>query len=219
MNNEINGENMKKLSGLKILCISASNRADARGTNSYRKCKAVLDEAEKHISDMQGEIIELQNHALNPCTACSGCLNSKRCAIDDDFNQIYEKIIVCDVLFIVSPHYAPIPAKLCMLMEKMGQVVSIRSSKDKSYKGETYGIKTAVITHGATAVNEAAQKKKKRILNDPIANALHDPQLEFIPFDEEWDTGICVQPIEMNRNGETLLKINEYVRKIISSFF
>ena len=211
-------ENPKKLAGLKVLCISASNRQDATETNSYRKCKAVLDEAEKHIPDMQGEIIELQDHALNPCTACSGCKNSKRCVIDDVFNHIYEKIITCDILFIVSPHYAIIPAKLCMLFEKMGTVVSIHSSKDKSYRGETYGIKTAIITHGATAVNEEAQKKKKRILNDPIAVALHDPQLKIIPFDDEWDTGICVQPIEKNTNGETLLKINEYVRRVINSF-
>ena len=216
-NNELNIEKPRKLSGLKILCISASNRTDATGTNSYRKCKAVLDEAAKYIPDMQGEIIEMQNRSLNPCTACSGCLDSKRCVIDDAFNKIYEKIILCDVLFIVSPHYAPIPAKLCMLLEKMGQVVSGRSSKDKSYQGETYGIKTAVITHGATAVDEISRKKKKRILNDPIAAALYDTQLKLIPFDKEWDTGICVQPIEKNTNGETLLKINEYVQKVINN--
>ena len=220
MNTEVNIENTQKLTGLRILCISGSNRLDVMGTNSYRKCKAVLDEAGKYISNMQSEIIELQNHSLNPCTACSGCLNSKRCAIDNAFNQIYEKIIACDALFIVAPHYALIPAKLCMLFEKMGTVVSIRSSKDKSYRGETYGIKTAVITHGATAVNDAAQKRKKRILNDPIAIALTDPQLKpfLIPFNDEWATGICVQPIEKNTDGETVLKINEYVRKVINSF-
>jgi multimeric flavodoxin WrbA len=166
---------------------------------------------------MRGEIIELQNHALNPCIACSRCLTDKRCAVDAAFNHIYEKIIACDLLFIISPHYAPIPAKLCMLFEKMGQIVSIRSSKDKSYQGETYGRKTAIITHGATAVNAAAQKEKKRILNDPIAVGLHDAQLQIIPFDDEWDTGICVQPIEMNHDGETEQKINEYVRKVLSS--
>ena len=208
-----------KMSGLYVLCISASNRYDAAGTNSYRKCKVVLDEAEKHITDMRGEIIELQNYALNPCTACSGCFNSKRCAIDDVFNHIYEKIIACDILFIVSPHYALAPAKLCMLFEKMGTVVSIRSSKDKLYRGETYGIKTAVITHGATAVDEAARKKKKRILNDPIAIALHDTQLNLIPFGDDWDTGICVQPITKNTDGETVFIINEYVRKVIKAFY
>jgi len=209
-------ENAQKLSGLKILCISASNRIDSTETNSYRKCKAVLDEAEKHISDMQSEIIELQHHSLSPCIACSKCLKSnKRCAIDDSFNQIYEKIIFCDVMFIVCPHYAPIPAKLCMLMEKMGQIAY---SKDKSYQSETYGIKTAIITHGAMAVDEAAQKRKKRILNDPIVVGLYDSKLKIIPFDDEWDTGICVQPIELNNNGETLFKISEYVRKVINSF-
>ena len=217
MNNEINIENSKKRSNKKILCISASNRINATETNSYRKCKVVLAEASKHISAMHGEIIELQNHVLNPCTGCSMCFNNKRCVIDDAFNVIYEKIIACDVLFIVSPHYAPIPAKLCMLMEKMGEIVSVRSSKDKSYQGETYGIKTAIITHGATAVNEAAQKKKKRILNDPIVVGLHDAQLKIIPFDDEWDTGICVQPIEKNSDGNTVLKIKEYVCKVINS--
>lgn len=205
----------KKLYGLKIICISASNRTDVKGTNSYWKCKAVLDEAGKHIPDMHGEIIELQNYALNPCTACSMCSASKRCAVDDAFNEIYEKIIACDVLCIVAPHYAPIPAKLCMLFEKMGQIAF---SRDEAYQSETYGIRTAVITHGATAIDEDARKKKKRIINDPIANALHDPQLKLIPYSDEWDTGICVQPIEMNHDGETILKINEYVRKVIDSF-
>ena len=82
----------------------------------------------------------------------------------------------------------------------------------------TYGLKTAIITHGATAVSDAAQKRKKRILNDPIAVGLHDSQVKIITFDEEWDTGICVQPIEQNQDGETLSKINEYVRKVIGNF-
>ena len=216
MNNGANIKDSQKQSGLKILCISASNRSGATETNSYRKCKAVLDEAQKHISDMQSEIIELQNHCLNPCIDCSRCSESRRCATDDDFNRIYEKIIACDVLFIVSPHYAPIPAKLCMLMERMGQIVSVRSCKDGYYQGETYGIRTAIITHGATAVDEAAQKRKKRILNDPIVVGLHDSQLKIIPFDDEWDTGICVQPIDKNADGETVSRINEYVRRVIS---
>ena len=205
---------------LQILCISASNnfKAGVTETFSYQICKAILDEASKHVPNMKSEIIELKSYSLNPCMDCSKCLGKKRCTIDDDFNYLYEKIIACNALFIVTPHYAPIPAKLCMLMERMGQIVSTRSSKDKSYQGETYGIKTAIITHGATAVNEAAQKRKKRILNDPIAVGLHDSQVKIFPFDDEWDTGICVQPIEKNTDGETLLRINEYVRKVISSF-
>jgi len=176
-----------------------------------------LDEAAKHIPDLQGEIIELQCYTLNPCTACSGCKDTKRCAIDAEFNQIYEKIIACDVLILVVPHYALAPAKFCMLLEKMGQIVSIHSSKDKTYQSETFGLPTAIITHGATAVNEAAKLKKKRIINDPIAVALSCTQVKVIPFDGEWGTGICVQPIEMNRDGETRSRIDAYVRVVMDN--
>ena len=141
MTDEAN-QNKQKTPNPKILCISASNRIRAVETNSYRKCKIILDEAEKHISDMQGEIIEMQRHTLCPCNDCSECLNSRRCSADDDFNIIYEKIIACDILFIVSPHYASIPAKLIMLLEKWQYTVTAHSSKDKSYKSETYGIPT-----------------------------------------------------------------------------
>jgi len=160
MNDEIKMENPKKLSGLRVLCISASNRIDSAETNSYWKCRAVIDEVGKHIPDVQGEIIELQNCTLNPCTACSKCKNSKRCAIDSGFNQIYEKIIACDVLFIIAPHYALAPAKLCMLLEKMGTIASIHSSKDKSYQSETYGLTTALITHGLLPQMKRLKKEK-----------------------------------------------------------
>ena len=105
-----------------------------------------------------------------------------------------------------------------MLMEKMGQIVSIRSSKDKSYQSESFGIMTAIITHGATAINEINQRRKKKILNDPIVVGLHDSQLKIFPYDNDWDTGICIQPLEKNQNNETISRIREYVCKILNSF-
>jgi len=108
----------------RILCISASNnfRPGISETYSYRICKSVLEEAKKLITGIDGEIVELRNLNLEPCRDCMNCLSSRRCATDDTFNRLYEKIIACDVLFIVSPHYAPIPAKLCMLLEKMEEI-------------------------------------------------------------------------------------------------
>ena len=218
MNNVVKMENASNFTGLRLLCISASNRSSVRETNSYKLCIAILNEAKKHISNMKSEIIELKDYPLSPCIACSKCSGANRCAVDNAFNQIYEKIIGCDVLFIVSPHYAPIPAKLCMLLEKMGSVAFAPWIKDNSYHPETYGIKTAIISHGITSVNEEAQKGCKRAVNDPIANALLTPQLKLIPFNEVWNTGIVVRPVDENTTSEQFFdeRVNEYVRKVLN---
>jgi len=209
---------------MRFLCVSASNnfRAGVSETYSYKICKVVLDEAKKCIPDMESEIIELKNFTLNPCRDCMGCIDNKRCATDDAFNHIYEQIIACDVLFIVTPHYAPIPAKLCMLLEKMEEITFYRWEKDTSYKSEVYGIKTAVIAHGGGSGNEVAQaggvsqKDYKAMVNDPIANALHTIQLKLIPLNEEWNTGIVVPP-NISADSEQPLdkKISQYVRKAL----
>ena len=210
---------------MRVLCVSASNnfRADVKESYSYKICRAVLDEVKKHTPNMEGEIIELKTLALNPCKDCIGCLDSKRCVADSAFNQIYEKIIACDVLFIVTPHYAPIPAKLCTLLEKMEEITFYRWEKDTSYKSEVYGIKTAVIAHGGGSGNEIAQaggvsqRDYKAIVNDPIANALHTIQLKIVPFSDEWNTGIVVPPINMSAGDEQPLdkKIGQYVRTVL----
>lgn len=206
--------------GLRILCISASNnfRTGIKETYSYQICKIVLNEAKKYTPNMESEIIELKNLTLSPCIDCLKCLGSKRCAIDDTFNQLYEKIIACDVLFIVSPHYAPIPAKLCMLLEKMEEISFEPWAKDNSYQSEVYGIKTAVISHGGGSDNEQAHKEYKRVVNDPIANALNTIQLKLIPFNDKWNTGIVVRPINEMTSDEHLFgeKIGQYVRKVLN---
>ena len=194
----------------KILCISASNnfREGVKETYSCQVCRAILDEAMKYRPGTEGEIIELKGLTLSPCIDCLRCLDARRCAIDGTFNQIYEKIIACDALFIVTPHYAPIPAKLCMLLEKMEEISFEPWDKDNAYLSEVYGIPTAVISHGGGSGNGKAQKEYKRAVNDPIANALHTIQLKLIPFNGKQNTGIVIGPTMDQR-------IAQYVRKVL----
>ena len=203
--------------GLRVLCISASNnfRSGISETYSYRICKAILAEVKKTIPDFDGEIIELKKLMLSPCIDCLKCFENRRCAIDDTFNQIYEKVIACDVLFIVSPHYAPIPAKLCMLLEKMEAISFEPWAKDSAYQSEVYNVKTAVISHGGGSDNLQALKEYKRVVNDPIANALHTIQLKLVPFNDEWNTGIVVRPITPGQGFDD--KIEQYVRKVLNA--
>jgi len=204
----------------KILCISASNRQYTEETNSHKICKAIISEAEKYLINIKSEIVELKDYELSPCSDCPKHPDNNRCAIDDAFNQIYEKIIACDALFIVTPHYAPIPAKLMMLLEKMGVVVF--RHRDGSYKSDVYDTPTAIISHGGNSAiinNEDALKRRKRVVNDPIANGLITTQLKLIPFDDEWNTGIVLTPINDGATDREILeeKLTEYIHKVIDN--
>ena len=58
-----------------------------------------------------------------------------------------------DYLFFVSPHYAPIPAKLCMLLEKMEQITFLHWWRDETYQSELFGKLAGIISHGGGGEN------------------------------------------------------------------
>lgn len=58
------------------------------------------------------EVVPLTEYEPNPCIGCGKCYETNTCINDEIFNAIYQKMQDSDCLFIVSPHYAPIPAKL-----------------------------------------------------------------------------------------------------------
>ncbi len=198
---------------MKLLCISASNnyRKGMKETSSLRICRRIVEEVKKKAPCTSCDIIELKEYELNPCTNCLTCLENKRCVRDGAFNGIYERIIDCDVLFIVSPHYAPIPAKLCMVLEKMESISFNPWLKDNSYQSEVYDIATGLISHGGTG-EDWALREYKRVVNDPIANALATIQLKLVPFNDQWKTGISIPPLTDSGQGSML---EEYIDKVI----
>ncbi|MGL5042896.1 MAG: flavodoxin family protein [Culicoidibacterales bacterium] len=50
------------------------------------------------------EVINVFNHLdISPCTDCGYCTKKSGCSIDDDFNQILEKIAAADAYIIATP--------------------------------------------------------------------------------------------------------------------
>lgn len=106
---------------MKVLCISASNILHSKGNSISQILCSNISEilSEKEI---MCEIVDLRDFRLHPCIGCGKCFENKRCSNDTDFNTIYEKVIESHAIFFVSPHYAPIPAKLSMMLEKMEEI-------------------------------------------------------------------------------------------------
>ncbi len=65
------------------------------------------------------EEIFLRDLKMSPCLEIYGCKKSGRCAINDDFQSIYDKLIACDGLMIASPiFFYTVSAHTKILMDR-----------------------------------------------------------------------------------------------------
>jgi len=61
---------------------------------------------------IETEFISLQDKTIMPCKGCYGCLAKKQCVIDDDFEEIFAKMMVADGIIVGSPVYVARPSSL-----------------------------------------------------------------------------------------------------------
>ena len=191
---------------MKIVCISASNMAGSGGKSvSCRLCQRAAEILAKR--GVSCEILDLRDVRLSPCTGCGQCFDSRRCCCDSDFNALYDAIVGADALVLVSPHYAPIPARLCMLLEKMEEITFLHWWRDGAYRSELYGLPVGVISHGGGG--EWALASYKAMVNDTIANALDTIQCRVVPFDGQWATGLSL-PVAQVHEDDSIFPAQEY---------
>jgi multimeric flavodoxin WrbA len=89
---------------MKVLGISGSNRKDGNTAFLVRKILEHVDEEE--CSEIETEFVSLAGKQIKPCTGCELCQEPKWCVIqNDDWDDVAEKILDCDVLILGSPTY------------------------------------------------------------------------------------------------------------------
>lgn len=87
---------MKKVLGISGSLRKKGNTADLVG--------AVLARCEE--GGVKTEFISLAGRKILPCLGCEKCKEKKWCVIEnDDWNDVIEKVMQCDVLVIGSPTY------------------------------------------------------------------------------------------------------------------
>ena len=210
---------------MNAVCISASNISNSyRESTSYKICEIIKKVLSQ--SGIECHILDLREFDLSPCIGCGKCFDSKRCCKDKGFNTIYNKILNSNCVFFVSPHYAPIPAKLSMLLEKMEEITFLHWRKDNTYKSEMYNIPVGIISHGGGS--NWALSIYKAMVNDTVANALDTIQCKTVPYSKEWNTGISLPvcsvieensifPIQTYDWQAIEQKIQEYVKCVVQA--
>lgn len=170
---------------LQVTCVSASNVQNARQQSaSTRTCELVAEILRSQPgADVQVEIVRLLDYELTPCRMCGDCFINSECERDPDFNRVFAHLKAADAIFLVCPHYAPLPSKLVMLLEKMEEIAYLNSCANPDYRFPLHGKPLGLIAHGGQG--EAAVPYYRQALLEPLANAFSSLQARVIPSDAE----------------------------------
>lgn len=194
-----------------IICISASNIKHAgKNSTSLKVCELIRKMLQrKNRKSAVIEIIALAENELKPCIGCGKCFNEEKCPFDEGFNRIYEKLTKAEAIFIVSAHYAPIPAKLSMLLEKMEQISFLKRFNDDSYRSPLYRKPVGIIGHGGRT--EEIIKYYKELVIDTICNALSYPiEMNIVRGDDELIKGVLLPVKSVKKVEHSIFPLQEY---------
>ncbi len=194
---------------MKITCISASNVEMAKDNSaSTRTCEIVRDLLEEAGVEADVEIVRLVDRDLRPCTMCGGCLEAGNCVHDDDFSAIYAGLRASDALFVVVPHYAPIPSKMMIVLEKLEEMAFLNWTANPEGTFTLHGKPAGVIAHGGMPDEEKVTEYYKKALVEPISNALASVQMKVVGAGEAWPRGVSFGIVEIKpRPGSIFVDI------------
>jgi multimeric flavodoxin WrbA len=174
---------------MKVVCLSASNINPARQHSaSTRTCELIRDQLLEKQPSIDVEIVPLIDYAMKPCRMCGECLPALRCSQDEAFNQVHARLQSADAVFLVCPHYAPIPSKVMILLEKMEEMAYLKYCQDNTFLTPVHGKPIGIVTHGGQT--EEALPYYKTALLDPLANAFTSVQMRVIGAGEQWPNGV-----------------------------
>lgn len=190
---------------MKILCISASN-VKSQGPNSIstKACNLIKDIIiSKYNSETEINIMALMDYELKPCIMCAKCSKLGECIYDQSFNNIYSAMKDSDAIFVVVPHYAPIPSKLVMLIEKLEELAYIGYCINENKPFSLYKKPIGIIAHGGQAgdVNEIYSKA----LLDPLGRAFLSVQMDVVGIKEGFPRGVTFGITGMKKADNLIL--------------
>ena len=173
---------------MKIICISASNVEFVREFSASTKTCEMIRELILTEHSAQVEILCLMDSELNPCRMCGNCLETGKCVRDDAFNHIYQKLAEADAVFVVCPHYAPIPSKLMILLEKMEEICYLNWCQDQKYQTIVHEKPIGLVAHGGQPTKAASYYKTA--LLDPLALSFSSIQMKVVGAGEQSPNGV-----------------------------
>jgi multimeric flavodoxin WrbA len=99
--------------------ITAFIGSPRKGGNSELLTRELLKVAEQEGA--RTEIVRLSDFDLKPCDACMACRKTKKCKIDDDGEQLFNKIMEADGVVLATPvYFGSCSPQMKIFVDRMG---------------------------------------------------------------------------------------------------
>jgi multimeric flavodoxin WrbA len=197
---------------LKLLAIIGSQRKNG---NSYLLAKTVLESLKANY-----EIIQLAKKEIEFCNLCEKCIKND-CVLEDDFNQIFEKMKSADGIVFAVPKYIFLASKfLCFLerldtiqhmRENMGYKIALKNPDYKLFPGKKPFC--IFIASGTGNVEKETLQK--------VVHCIEGLGLKLVPYNLPPFFGVSVKAGddigEVLRNKEGMKECRKLIEKFIDS--
>jgi len=177
---------------INLLTVVGSQR---RNGNSYSLAKAVLDSV-----DAEYEIVQLADREIAFCNLCEKCI-SDDCVLEDDFNEILDKMKHADGLVFVVPKYIFVASKFLCFLERLNTIDHIRkhAGYERTFQNPDYTLFTE--KPFCLFVTSATGEVEKQTL-EIVVDYIEGPGLRLIRYDKRPFLGVSVKAGD--RKGEVL---------------
>ena len=145
---------------MKILGINGSPRGSKSQTLGL--VQLVLDGAE--ASDAEVELVDVCKLKINYCNACGVCYAKGECIHEDDFEDLYRKILESEGFVLASPvYFRSVTAQLKTLIDRMSDAIhcqlftgkygcAVATAGSPNYAEVTDYLSRIIMGYGASAV-------------------------------------------------------------------
>ncbi len=108
------------------------------------------------------EYIHMADHEVKGCISCHQCAQKGYCVLPssdlDHFQEIYDKLIATDAIFIITPVYAGIPSRLTALFERLTSVL-FDTNQMNTDKNPLLNKKVAIFSYCSAGICDETQLK------------------------------------------------------------
>ena len=142
---------------MKIAIIFGSHRINGMNSKIEKMIKGL---SLNHELDF----IHMANSKIEGCISCHYCGKTGKCVLPessaDNFQQIFDRLVVADVIFIITPVYAMIPSRLTALFERLTSVLYDSGVMNTS-KNPLLNKKVAIVSYCS---NQICDEKELKII-------------------------------------------------------